>query len=519
MSGISSRHWAFPVTLGQLPSRAARAFGDRIALRTAAGPFSFSQVESRVAAFAAGLRRIGVAPTDRVVLHLPNGIEWIVAYYAIARVGAVVVPANILLVSEEIRYIAADCGAVAMIAPAERIEAVRASPAPASIRQYIASGADSGAGVIAFADLAASEPDGLPVAEDPQQLSTIGYTSGTTGRPKGAMLTHGAVILNTAMTANLHVRTDRDVIVSALPCSHVYGNVVMNGAFLCGYTLVLLERFDAELVLSAIETHRATVFEGVPTMYYYLLGAESLGRRNVSSLTRCTVGGQTMTLPQMQEVQRRFGCPLVELWGMTEIAGLGTTHPLYAPPRLGSIGLALPFSECRIAALEDGGRTLPDGEDGELMIRGPTLMQGYYGNRDASAETLRADGWLHTGDIARRDAQGYYFVVDRKKEMVITAGYNIYPSEIERVIARHPAVAMVAVGGIPDEAKGELAKAYVVMKAGATTTTEELLDYCRIQLGAYKVPRAIQFVADLPTTSTGKIMRRALRSLEEENRS
>src|SRR5262249_58396453 len=167
--------------------------------------------------------------------------------------------------------------------------------------------------------------------------------------------------------------------------------------------------------------------EGVPTMYYYLLGSEHLARHDLSSLTRCTVGGQTMMLPQMLEVQTRLGCPLLELWGMTEIGGLGTTHPAYMPPRLGSIGQPLPFNECRIADLEDPDRTLPDGEIGELMIRGPTVMRGYHEQPDATREVLRADGWLHTGDLARRDEQGFYFVVDRKKEMIISGGYNIYP--------------------------------------------------------------------------------------------
>jgi long-chain acyl-CoA synthetase len=316
------------------------------------------------------------------------------------------------------------------------------------------------------------------------------------------------------MTAVMHARSVADTVVTALPCTHVYGNVVMNGAFLCGYTLVLQPRFEAEAALEAIERHRATIFEGVPTMYYYLLGSEAVSRRDLSSLTRCTVGGQTMTLPQMEEVERRLGCPLLELWGMTEIAGLGTTHPAYAPPKLGSIGQPLPFSECRIAALDDATKTLPDNEIGELMFRGPTVMQRYHQRPDATRETLRPDGWLHTGDIARRDSDGYFFIVDRKKEMIITAGYNIYPSELERVIAAHPAVQMVAVGGVPDEVKGELAHAFVVLKPNAGVTELELLGHCKTRLAAYKVPKAVHFVRDLPKTSTGKILRRALHTID-----
>jgi len=517
MTIAEKRLGSHPSTLGQLPERAARLFGNRTALHTTSGSFDFAEIDRRTTAFAVGLRSIDIRPGDRVVLQLPNGVDWIVAYYAIARIGATVVPANILLVSDEIRFMANDCQAVAVIAPGDRIDALRASPAPSTVTQYIGVGPGCPPRCVRFSDLGSTTADGHPAVDDPIQIATIGYTSGTTGQPKGALLTHRAIVLNTAMTANMHARTLHDTVVSALPCSHVYGNIVMNGAFFCGYTLVLLERFDADAVLSAIDAYRATLFEGVPTMYYYLLGAEGLGGKDLSSLTRCTVGGQTMPLPQMEEVERRLGCPLVELWGMTEIAGLGTTHPVYAPPRLGSIGQALPFNECRIAALDDARRMLPDGESGELMIRGPTVMQGYYGNSAASGETLRADRWMHTGDIAYRDSDGYFYILDRKKEMIITAGYNIYPSELERVIAQHPAVAMVAVGGVPDAAKGELAKAYVVLKANGVVTADELIVHCRRHLAAYKVPKAIQFVRDLPKTSTGKIVRRDLRSLEGVN--
>jgi long-chain acyl-CoA synthetase len=284
----------------------------------------------------------------------------------------------------------------------------------------------------------------------------------------------------------------------------------MNGTFLCGYELNLLERFDVDTALEAIERHRVTLFEGVPTMYYYLLGAPTLGKTDLTSLTRATVGGQTMPESQLRECVQRLGVPILELWGMTEIAGLGTTHPAYGPPRLGSIGQALPYSQCRIASLKIPSRCAENGEPGELHFRGPTVMQGYHERPEATAEALMPDGWLRTGDIAYADDQGYLFVVDRLKEMIITSGFNIYPSEVERVIATHPAVQMVAVAGVADEAKGELAVAYVVVKPGQSVDSEALMSHCRAELAAYKVPRAVQFVADLPKTSTGKIMRRAL---------
>jgi long-chain acyl-CoA synthetase len=312
----------------------------------------------------------------------------------------------------------------------------------------------------------------------------------------------------------MHVRTDRDVVVTALPAPHVYGNVVINSIFMAGGTVVLMERFDPEGVLARIERHRATLFEGVPAMYMTMLAHPGLGRFDLSSLTRCTVGGQTIAEATMRAWEVRSGAPLIELWGMTELAGLGTTHAIYAPNVHGSIGVALPGIEIRVASFDDPGRTVPAGDPGELMVRGPIVMQGYYGNDAATRETIEPDGWLHTGDVAVADAAGYFRIVDRRKDMIITAGHNVYPAEIERVLAGHPAVALSAVGPTPDAVKGELARAYVVLRPGARATEAELIDFCRPHLAAYKLPRSVTFVADLPKTSTGKIMRRELRTLD-----
>ncbi len=299
---------------------------------------------------------------------------------------------------------------------------------------------------------------------------------------------------------------------TALPFPHVYGNVVMNAAFLVGMRLVVLERFDAVAALQAIQRHRATLFEGVPTMYYYLLSTPNLADFDLSSVSRCTVGGQTMPTASIAAVERLFGCPLLELWGMTEVAGPATSHSPYAPGRPGSIGQAFPGMQAKIVDLNDPRRELPVGEPGELMVRGPLVMRGYYRDEEATRAALTADGWLHTGDIAYQDQDRYLFVVDRKKDLIITAGYNVYPAELERVIAMLPAVAMVAVASISDLVKGELAKAFVVLHPGAEMAEEDLLSHCRDHLAAYKVPRLVQFVDDLPKTSTGKILRRELRN-------
>jgi long-chain acyl-CoA synthetase len=308
----------------------------------------------------------------------------------------------------------------------------------------------------------------------------------------------------------MHGRTERDVVVTALPAPHVYGNVVINGTFLVGGSVVLMERFAPAEALRLIGEHRATMFEGVPAAYAMMLADPALAAAELSSLTRCTVGGQTIPTTTIARWQERSGAPLIELWGMTEIAGLGTTHALHAPPVPGSIGVSLPGIEVRVADLADATRDAPRGEPGELMVRGPIVMLGYHGNPQATAETIEPDGWLHTGDIATMDATGHLFVVDRRKDMIITGGYNVYPAEIERVLADHPAVAMVAAGPVPDPVRGELACAYVVLTAGATATEEELIGFTTERLAAYKRPRMVRFVDDLPKTSTGKIMRREL---------
>jgi len=245
-------------------------------------------------------------------------------------------------------------------------------------------------------------------------------------------------------------------------------------------------------------------------MFMKLLNFPELERYDLGTLRLCTVGGQTMPVAKMEETERRFGCPLLELWGMTELGGLGTTHPHNGPRKLGSIGVALPLTEARVAAIDDARRNVERGEVGELLVRGPMVMDGYLDNPAATAATLEPDGWLHTGDLVRQDIDGYFFVVDRAKEVIISGGYNIYPAEVERVIAQHPAVAMVAVAAMRDEARGQAPRAFIVPRVGTRCTAAEIIEHCRPQLASYKIPRAVEFVDDLPKTSTGKILRRVL---------
>jgi long-chain acyl-CoA synthetase len=503
-------------SIGQIPAEAARCYGDRVALIVPDRELTFNELEALTNRCANALVALGVQPGDRVTLYSGNCWEWVVSYYGALKVGAVINPINVMLTPGEVEFVANDCGASIVIASYEKALSIAGVKEKSGVRELIAFGDEAmPEGMLSFNEILAASDVAFEVADiDPDSLSTIGYTSGTTGHPKGACLSHRNILLNVAMTALMHQRSDRDTVVTALPCPHVYGNVIMSCAIQNGSTLVLHPAFEEATILQSIQDHKATRFEGVPTMYMFLLNHPQLVDYDLSSLCCCTVGGQTMPKPKMEEVEARFGCPLIEVWGMTELGGLGTTFAANGPIKKGSIGVPIPYVQARIADTEDAGKTLPPGEVGELMIKGGIVMQGYYGNEQATRESIEPDGWLHTGDVASMDEDGCIFIVDRKKDMILTAGFNVYPAEIERVAAGHPDVALVAVGSIPDEAKGELAKAYIVPKTGATPDADDIIAYCREHLAAYKVPRAVQFVDDLPKTSTGKVMRRELKTLD-----
>ncbi|MBB6253275.1 class I adenylate-forming enzyme family protein [Nitrospirillum iridis] len=493
-------------TIAPLLARASARFGGRVALSFLGGAsHTFDQTDELAGRVASGLAAKGVARGDRVLLHLPNSIEWVAVYHAIARLGAVIVPANAMATVVELRYMAQDAQVAGIVTSAANAAALRAEEAPF----VVGCGADAdGDGFLSLAR-AAYRP---PAKVAPDDLFTICYTSGTTGRPKGVMLSHGNVFQSMAGTATFHVRHGGDVAFSALPFPHVYGNIVLNAVFLTGMRLIAAARFDAGEALRTISRDGVTLFEGVPTMYYQLLAHPDLTTANLTSLSRCTVGGQTMPLAKQQAVMARLGCPLLELWGMTELAGPATTHSPWWVPRPGTVGLPLPGVQVRIASLSAPSIDLPPGEDGEVFVRGPLTTRGYWKRPEATAEVLDRSGWLATGDIGHLDADGYLTVVDRKKDMILTAGYNVYPAELERVIALHPGVKMVAVVGVPDEDKGEVAHAFVVPMDDKAPDADELLAHCRLHLAAYKVPRRVSFVDDLPKTGTGKIMRGALRA-------
>ena len=496
-----------PETATHLPNKIALIFGGR--------SFTYRELEALTNQAANGLKARGVKKGDRVTLFAQNSAEWVISYIAIAKVGGVINPVNAMLTAEELVYVVKDCGARVLITTPERAKAVQHLKKEGALNEIVVLSGTSIENTIAFQTLLAGQPDTIAAPGNrPDELSTICYTSGTTGFPKGAMLSHESLVLNAAMTAAMNVRTEHDVQFTGLPLAHVYGTVVMNLSFLLGLTFIMLEKFDTQQALETIQRHRVTIMDGVPTMYLYMLSYPEFAKYDLSSLRVSVVGGQAMPPAKSTEWLERVGTPILELWGMTELAGPGIMQHSYVDNRLGSAGVLMPFMDGRIADPADPSKSLPPGEVGELMVRGPYTMLGYYGNEKATKEAIEPDGWLHSGDLCKMDKDGYFYIVDRKKDMILTAGYNIYPAEIERVIVGHPAVAMVGVGPKPDEHKGEIAKAYIVLRAGMTATAEGIIEHCRKHLAAYKVPREVMFVPALPTTSSGKIMRRELKTLE-----
>ena len=497
-----------PGTAARLPDKPALIFADRT--------LTFRELERLTNKAANGFKALGVGKGDRVTLFAQNSPEWVISYAGIAKAGAVINPVNAMLTADELAYVVKDCGAKVLITTPDRARAIIHLKTDGHLKEIVVIG-EPISGTLAFTDLLAAQPE---VVEAPgnkaDDLSTICYTSGTTGFPKGAMLSHRNVMLNAALTAAMNVRTEHDNQFTGLPLAHVYGTVVMNLSFMLGLTFVLLEKFDTQQALEAIQRHKVTIIDGVPTMFLYMLAHPDFDKYDLSSLRATVVGGQAMPPAKSKDWFERTGTEVLELWGMTELAGPGIMQHSYCENRLGSVGIMMPFMHGRIADPVDPSKTMKTGEVGELVVKGPLNMLGYYGNEQATHDTIDADGWLHSGDLGKMDEDGYIYIVDRKKDMILTAGYNIYPAEIERVIAGHPAVAMVGVGAKADPNKGEIAKAYIVLKAGANADADDVISYCRKHLAAYKVPREVQFVAALPTTSSGKILRRQLKTLDKD---
>ena len=389
------------MTLGEMPARARAAFGDRPAVIFEDVAYSFEALDRRAGRFANALAAAGIEPGDRVTLCAPNSFDWMAAYYGTAKAGAVLNPITSMLTAGEIGYIAGNCGAKLLLAGPGKGEALFEALADTAVERVVLAADEAPDGAQTYEDFIANMPEAFEIRpRGLDELGAIGYTSGTTGHPKGAMMSNRAIAVGTAGTALMHGRTAADTTVSALPLSHVYGMAVMNCGLLTGAALVLLERFEAEAMLRAVERYRATMLEAVPTGFMYMLADPAMETYDLSSLERMTTGGQTIPPATAAEVEEKFGAVLLELWGMTELAGPGTTHAAACERRLGSIGVALPYVEARIGALEDSAATAPVDEPGELLIRGPIVPMGYFGNEDATKEAFDGDGWFRTGDVA-----------------------------------------------------------------------------------------------------------------------
>jgi long-chain acyl-CoA synthetase len=497
------------VPLGDLIRKQAARYGSKTLFDCGGVRRSYAEFDERTTRLAGGLQALGVRPGDKVACYMPNSIELIEAYYAVSKAGAVTVFLNALLTAREIRYILQDSEAKVIITAPGLLPNVREVRGDAKrLETIVVHAATAPPDTVRFDDLLSRGPY-RPVPVKTEDVAWLGYTSGTTGQPKGAILTHlGATHVAAAVVDRFGYRED-DVVLCALPLFHSYAlNSCMIQVMMAGASQVILERFTPDGVLQAIQDHRITLFPGVPTMFNYLVNVPDRARYDLRSLRICQSAGAVLPAKLMHDFERLFGVPLVDGYGITEAHSFVTLNDPTGKRPDGSCGKALEGVQVRIVDPED--RDVPAGERGELVYRGPNLPAGYVNRPEATAEALRG-GWYHSGDVASMDDEGYVYIVDRIKDTIICGGYNIYPKEVEDVIYAHPAVLDVAVVGVPDEAKGEIPKACVVLKPGARATAAELDAYCRQNLAAYKVPRAIEFMDSVPKTASGKTQRFLLR--------
>ncbi|NUU21660.1 MAG: long-chain fatty acid--CoA ligase [Streptomycetaceae bacterium] len=481
----------------------AWATPDRVALRDAAGEvWTYGRLRDRSAALAGRLREAGVRPGDRVLLVAPSVPEFAAAYYGILTAGAIAVTANTMAPRPELAYLGSDAGVAAVLGWHTVTPAPEAAAAELGVPYWPL---DPG-----LAEVRCAEPiDGPhPVAED--DTAVILYTSGTTGRPKGAQLTHGNLAACAAAFARVHDIVPADRSGTALPLFHVFGQAcVMNTALRAGASLTLLERFDARTMLEVLRRDRLTFLAGVPTMWNALLHApaETGEEDGFGGLRQASSGGASLPVEVLRAFERRFGCVISEGYGLTETCGAATTQPTDRPRKPGWVGVALPG--CEVTVHGPDGRELAPGEVGEIHIKGPVVMKGYWNRPEATAEVLHGDR-LATGDLGMMDEDGQVRIVDRKKDLVIRGGYNVYPNEVEEVLYAHPDIVEAAVVGVPDEHYGEEVAAAIVLRPGAALGPAQLRAWAKERLSAYKVPHLVAVVDQLPKGATGKILKRAI---------
>ena len=516
--------------LSSLLEGSVQAHPDRTAVVLGDTRLTYAQVDGAANQVANLLTSRGIEPGDKVALSCPNLPYFPIVYYGILKAGGTVVPLNVLLKGREITYHLEDSDAKAYFCfegtadlpmgqmghegfqKAERCEqffmitADMMAPSPIE-------------GTETMVQALGGQPDTFEsVATEPTDTAVILYTSGTTGQPKGAELSHSNMVMN-AMTGNrlFDSKPERhDTHLLVLPLFHSFGQTVnMNGGFSVAATLVLLPRFDAQQALGLMQKEDITVFAGVPTMYWGLLGALDDNvdvKRIAGNLRVAAAGGSALPVEILNRFKEKFGVQILEGYGLSETSPVATFSDPDRDPRPGSIGVPIWGVDLKLVDSDWNEVTATDGGDteiGEIAIRGHNIMKGYYKRAEATADVMR-NGWFRTGDLARRDADGFYYIVDRAKDMIIRGGYNVYPREIEEVLMTHEAVSLAAVLGVPSDEHGEEIKAYVILNEGSDLTEDALRDWCKEQMANYKYPRVIEFASDLPMTATGKILKREL---------
>jgi long-chain acyl-CoA synthetase len=482
---------------------------EKTALNYKGSSITYGQLDRMVTACAGYLKKAGLQAGDKVVLSCLNSPEFIYSYFGVVRTGGIIVPINLLLTMEEIAYIVKDSEAKYMIMQPVILQ--KAKLTREAVEKAL------GVTLIVLDDEFNEQVSKIPAEgfqdfTDENAVSTFLYTSGTTGKQKAAMLTHKNLVANSEQCYTaLHARPD-DIYMCVLPMFHVFAfTACVLMPLYSGATISILESFQPNSVIETLLKDEITIFMGVPSMYVVLLEA---GRRNIAfpKLRLAVSGGAALPVEIYRQGREIMKLPIVEGYGLTEAAPAVSFNPPDGVQKEGSIGLPLPDIECIIVDEEDNG--LPVGEVGELAVRGENVMLGYYNQPEETEKALR-NGWLHTGDLAKKDEDGYIYIVDRKKDMVIVAGLNVYPREVEEVIYQFPKVKEAAVIGIGDKLRGEYVKAFIVLKEGEECHSKELLRFMREKLASYKLPRHIEFVPALPKNSTGKILKRLLKDQED----
>ncbi len=483
--------------------RTAAAHPDEIAFKLDDAAFNYGLLENAGQRVSAMLKSKGVGVGDRVGIMLPNVPYFPAVYYGVLRAGGVVVPMNVLLKGREVGYYLSDPQVKVLFAWHDFMEAAEAGAAEAGDVEVISVKPGEIEGLIF-----AHEPDEEMAERAGDDTAVILYTSGTTGQPKGAELTHDNLRSNVSAAVGLFELGVGDVIFGGLPLFHSFGQTcTMNAAICCGATVTLLPRFEPGKALEILQRDRCSVFEGVPTMYGAMLNHPDRDGFDVSCLRVCASGGASMPVEVMRGFEEAFGCKVLEGYGLSETSPVASFNHPDRDRKPGSIGTPIEGVEMRL--VDDDGNDVAQGEIGEILIKGHNVMKGYWNRPDATAEAIK-DGWFASGDMARVDEDGYFFIVDRKKELIIRGGYNVYPREIEEVLYEHPAVREVAVVGVPHEELGEEVGAAVALKDGAEVDVDELRAFIKDQVAAYKYPRVIWLVDELPKGPTGKILKREI---------